>query len=986
MPRPVTGAALLHLHRLFAEGSLAGLTDAQLLGRFAADRDEAAFAALVDRHGPMVLGVCRAVLGDAHVAEDAFQATFLTLARRSGVLRPAGESLGGYLHRVAHREARRLNAADARRRALDRRAAAEAARRGATADSDLIAAVHWAVADLPDRLRLPVVLCHLEGRTHAQAAAELLWGEATVRRRLADARDLLRSRLTREGIAPAVGVLALLRPDRPSAAASALRADRLARLAASSPAGPGLGAGLVAAATAWASRLARLASQGTVRVASVASLGAALCLIPGAPAPVGAPGASGPPLTGRVTLAGAPGAPEIPSPILRGEPQAPDDKDDEAEPMKRVTLTGRVERPDGMPAAGARVFVIEPDYQPIGPAPEPEAAARADADGRFTVQVPAPKAAEEAAEAAGQIPAHIIAMADGFGPAIAESPTEGEPPTLRLVPDDVPISGRILDIDGQPVPGATIRVQSLSRSPDEDLEEWLTTLEREQAAYAVQYRLLSGWPGRSVERLIGPATTDADGRFRLEGIGRERVVGLWIEAQTIETTVVFARTRPGELLRFPTFNPHDTEERHKASYYGNEFELVAGPTQVVVGSVRDADTGEPLAGAVVQSPSALGNPLGYIQTTTDAEGRYRLTGLSTGEDSLGNSNAVLVRPPDGEPYPMLLRDVQPGDPTAPVTIDFEMKRGAWIVGRVFNKVTGEGVSRAGLQYFIFEDNPHREDYRGFDYPRISFPLQSEEDGTFRIVGIPGRGLVGARSGNEGFRIGLGVDHLKAEDNGGFLRTVPSQCIPSSFNTMVEVDIPEGADTFPCEIPLDPGHWIEVRAVGPDGKPRTGVWAFGKADFYRLWRREPEGEETFDVTALGPDERRLILVAHEGDRLAGMAMAGGDGPDALAIEMQPWAEVTGRLVDPDGRPFASAALKPRDFVKAGADGSRVGSVPDELITLGDDGRFHIRGLLPGLTYTFWLDRDNRILGQPITELTVEAGEEKDLGDVVVEPPE
>ena len=202
------GAALRQIQRLFSEGSSTGLSDTQLLAGFAARRDEAAFAALVARHGPMVLAVCRGILRDQHDAEDAFQATFLVLARKAGSAWAEGQ-LGGWLHKVAYRIAVRASADAARRRAVERRAAEEAAveyTRDALED-DLRPALHEEVARLPAKLRLPVVLCYLEGLTHAQAAVALRCGEATLRRRLAGARERLRLRLARRGFEPSAAAL-----------------------------------------------------------------------------------------------------------------------------------------------------------------------------------------------------------------------------------------------------------------------------------------------------------------------------------------------------------------------------------------------------------------------------------------------------------------------------------------------------------------------------------------------------------------------------------------------------------------------------------------------------------------------------------------------------------------------------------------------------------------------------------------------------------
>ena len=193
-------------------GVAVGLTDGELLERFAStdsDSAESAFETILARHGSTVLTVCRQVLGDAHAAEDAFQATFLVLVRRAGSLRVhEGRSLGPWLYGVAYRtalKARRCNVR--RRRAREHRAAVPEARAGQGATTverdDLGAALHEEVNRLPTRYRAPVVLCYFEGRTHDEAAAALNWPVGTVRSCLSRARELLRSRLARRGLAPA---------------------------------------------------------------------------------------------------------------------------------------------------------------------------------------------------------------------------------------------------------------------------------------------------------------------------------------------------------------------------------------------------------------------------------------------------------------------------------------------------------------------------------------------------------------------------------------------------------------------------------------------------------------------------------------------------------------------------------------------------------------------------------------------------------------
>jgi len=196
---------------LFQVGTAAGLSDLSLLERFADRRDEAAevaFAGLVERHGPMVLRVCRSVLGDRDEAEDAFQATFLVLASRARAIR-RGDSVGSWLHGVALRVANRARWRAARRRHHERRHAEMTA--SARADQiggghgppdDVAQVLHEEIGRLPEKYRKPVVLCYLEGLTHDQAADQLGWPVGTVRRRLAGARDRLHGRLTRRHVAP----------------------------------------------------------------------------------------------------------------------------------------------------------------------------------------------------------------------------------------------------------------------------------------------------------------------------------------------------------------------------------------------------------------------------------------------------------------------------------------------------------------------------------------------------------------------------------------------------------------------------------------------------------------------------------------------------------------------------------------------------------------------------------------------------------------
>jgi len=213
---------------LFQIGTAAGLSDGSLLDRYRtgpAEEAEAAFGVLVERHGPMVMNVCRRILGDRHDAEDAAQATFLVLARHARSIRRV-DSVASWLYGVAVQVAARVRRGAARRRVRERLSAelAMANHRMGDGDSDASETtreLYEELGRLPERFRLPILLCHLDGLTHEQAARQLGCPVRTVQSRLARARQRLRERLTRRGVGPAVAPLAaVLKPDAARAVVS----------------------------------------------------------------------------------------------------------------------------------------------------------------------------------------------------------------------------------------------------------------------------------------------------------------------------------------------------------------------------------------------------------------------------------------------------------------------------------------------------------------------------------------------------------------------------------------------------------------------------------------------------------------------------------------------------------------------------------------------------------------------------------------------
>ncbi len=251
-----------------------GVGDAELLNRFTANGDEAAFELLVRRHQRLVFGVCRRTLRDHHDAEDAFQATFLALARRAGRIRKR-EALAAWLFRVAYHTALTARAGRARRESRENAASAETARTpddpsATTEGREAWAAVDEEVNRLPERFRTAAVLCYLEGKTVDEAAQLLGCPRGTVASRLARARARLHSRLSQHGVGLMVGV--------PATAEGLIRATVRAGVLYGSGKAAGEGVSLTAVALAKKVTAAMFMKKLTTGVTVLAAVAGALLL------------------------------------------------------------------------------------------------------------------------------------------------------------------------------------------------------------------------------------------------------------------------------------------------------------------------------------------------------------------------------------------------------------------------------------------------------------------------------------------------------------------------------------------------------------------------------------------------------------------------------------------------------------------------------------------------------------------------------------
>jgi RNA polymerase sigma factor (sigma-70 family) len=951
---------LRHIRTAVGARELRDQADEALLRRFVAGRDEAAFRALVDRHGRLVMGVCRQVLRQRQDAEDAFQATFLVLARRAASIR-TGAALPGWLYRVAHRTANELRRATERRRWHERRAQTVARPEPdlGVAWQELQAVLAEEVSRLPDKFRAPFVLCCLEGRGKEEAATQLGWKVGTVSWRLAEARRRLQGRLTRRGLMleAALCAGAVMAGEATAAAPALVRVT--VQAAAAVAAGEAAGVSARVADLAEGVTKALFLSKAKVATAVLLALGLSA-------AGVG------------VRLHGGSAVPDA------GVAAATRPADEQARPAAAdtITIAGRVLGPDGQPVAGAELVLV-----PFGGSaekPERRVRARSGADGRFRfTATPA------------DLPEHTVLMAAarGYGPAWTDDAAAlgKDEVTLRLV-NDVPVTGRVLDLEGRPVPGARVWPQRLQATPGEDLtaalKDWNPYGDRPSALLSRQL-YLPDWAGDA-----GVVTTDAAGRFRMTGLGRERLAFVRVEGPTIEHKVLFVVTRPGVDVKALTARDPDTimpgmAARAPRPLVGPTFDHAFRPTKPIVGTVRDRATGQPLAKAYVggHGPGAWSHD--DVTTRTDEQGRYRLVGVPKGPGYTVGVYGVVGR----DDYLPAEHTVGDSDGLVPLTADVEVVHGVRVRGRVTDKATGQPV-RAALWYFPLADNKQFGGLPGTDFfKHVSMGYRTDADGRFSVLALPGSGVLKFRANVDDESNPYAQVAIAPAHRARAYSTDPKDGLSPSFlsaggaietlryhNAYALIEPEPGAGPVTCDVQFDRGKTLSGRVVDPDGRPLAGAQVCGRT---ALGGTETLEGDAVTALALDPDQPRVVAFIHRERRLAGHVTLRGDEAGPVTIRLQSWGVLTGRLLDEDGKPVVGATVSlscagdtVRWLTEAGLGGSRSGVRTDA------DGRFRIEGVFPEVDYRlgFQKDRFFRDVDAKYRQLTLRPAETRDLGEI------
>jgi RNA polymerase sigma factor (sigma-70 family) len=621
-----------------------GVSDADLLRRFSDGNDQAAFAALLRRHGGMVLGVCRRVLPNLQDAEDACQATFLILARKARSHNRWQASVANWLYTTARKVSRNARVAAQRRARREARAAVPEAVQPVDGMSgrELLAALDEELERLPARYREPLVLCYLEGLTRDEAAVRLGVPAGTIKIQLERGRKRLGAALMGRGCALGAGLLTLAATSPAGASQPRVFEDVLAAIA-GSPRGA----------------VAALLKGVAVQVALKISMIAALILL----------GVSALSFGAWFLLPTGATPPDDRTMPAKSDAQQDGAERPALEPMMNVS--GQVLDPQGLPLGGARLILV-------GRGQQPENLGTSGADGRFTVKIP-----RDTAEPTR----FLAACAPGAG--IDFAPLAGLNPArvleLRLVKDNV-IHGKIVDTQGKPVAGVQVAVTTVGAVNGNSVDRFLSAWTNRMYSFQWPEADRNLWQGGGA---IAPATTDADGRFSLAGTGAERLVHL-------HTSGADSAAADWRVVNRPGFNatPYNETARKQSPIivsgsghppapvlHGPEPVFVVDPGKVIRGVVRDAGTGKPWPGVEVR---CLGT-----SATTDAAGRYEIRGVHKEKSYRLRVHADLsagllggeVKVPDTDDY-------------TPVAADIAVTRAtqtAVITGRLIDAATGKGI-------------------------------------------------------------------------------------------------------------------------------------------------------------------------------------------------------------------------------------------------------------------------------------------------------
>jgi RNA polymerase sigma factor (sigma-70 family) len=935
------GVVLRHIRGLRDAGTAHELSDRQLLEHFAARREEAAFEALLRRHGAMVQGVCRRVLGNPHDAEDAFQATFLILARRAREVGRRG-SVGGWLYQVAYTTALKAKASAAARRRREQRPDARSAADplAEVSGRELLTALDEELARLPEKYRAPLVLFYLEGLTRDEAARRLDASESTVKRRLEEGRERLRLRLERRGLALPAALLAAGvggAAVSPSLAAATAGAALLAATGKSAALPPGVAALMTVAARGLAPGRRKAVADALLTLTfAAAAVGLLAC-------------------RDLVAVADAPQAAESPAP--GAEPGKGDSKE--------MTVTGRVLGPDGKPVVGAQVAVLAlvQKVRRSGGVSWDRAVlgrGKSDDDGRFSLAVTRTSSARNRG-------VDVLASREGYGLGWHPFDPDAERPevSVSLAREQV-IRGQLLDLQGQPAARVKVRVANVRLLRTFRSFEELIDFRQETVGAMLRMRKADSLRSDTIDWDDAPenlppwpaaVTTDEHGRFAVRGIGP----GMSVQLHVVD-----------DRFALQSISVPDTSKAEQVQ----DIRRTLDPARVLEGRVTYADTGKPAADVEVQG-------LGWASHgRTDREGRFRINSYRWPVGEGGEQAFLIAYSPPGTPYCSAQKSFRWPKGAVKHAADIALPRGILVRGSVTDEATGRPVAGALVMYLAQQDNPNLkpEDLGGNNFVNGRNMVRTAADGTFGLACLPGAGylLVEGPDADYVLRENGGQDRLFRGKRGGY---------PWYSHGFAALDLKASSELIDVKITLRKGVTIQGEVVGPEGRAVEDLQVFCRLEGQALATHPVKVRgNRFELHGCDPGETLTVMFfdgTHDWGATARLSVKEVVGKP-MKVQLAPCGSARTRFLDRSGQPLADwspglfLVLTPKQV------GLRAGTfqVVSPLRKVGPhtdgDGYCTFDTLIPGATYEFGH-------AEITTTITAEAGKTVKLPDIVVRDP-
>jgi len=622
-----------------------------------------------------------------------------------------------------------------------------------------------------------------------------------------------------------------------------------------------------------------------------------------------------------------------------------------------------------------------------------------DSDGHFDSVIPLVKLPKDASDKqwANQDWLMLVVSAPGRVYATHSFPEYGETEPLTFgPPDDVPMKGRLLSLEGQPVSGVTVSVIRCERGDSEKVDAWLARVSKNPPKPEAEPGMMIGnvaeedrFPSKRNLKLpleaVPTTTSDENGRFQINGFGADDLILVEVSGGGVVKSTLHVLGR--DLQNKKITAGHRSNLSSVGAYYGREFRYVTQPSVPVFGVIRDIDTKKPLTNVDVAVGHVSGRTYshtGYVVTKTDEQGRYRIDGLPAVPKGSRkrDRNSLSIRP--GE-LPYIEHDswaIPLRDGLDPIEFNIELRKAVLARGQLTNRKTGEPI-QAKIYYSPFRTNDHCADYVRFaDQTTMMLGnesrYQTDRNGYFYVPVIEGRGVIAAKALGGSHCTQYGVEDIPEFNDGAYKDGGPvtsDHIVPSLYHSLKAVDVPTDVDEIKVDMQVDPGLSLTAKFIDPNGKPLTNVEVSG-APGYRGWVKTETDSTTISSLVVG--QVRPIWATLDGpNRISRMIqLVPEEGQKEFTIQLFDRTVVTGRLIDVDGNPIANQSLAARH----NNDPEFINTVhPNQ--TTDADGKFQYY-LVVGTNYT--------IIGQGANyftvakDLDVSKPQRIDLGDLVVDP--